>query len=93
MGLKHQKRHHGASYKRWQQYVFQKGHYKCSKCGSTENLTADHIKPQVTHPELRLKVGNGRILCEKCRIGDMLDSLQEGKFRGRLKCNSGIKGG
>jgi len=65
----------------WQLAVLRVGGHKCSVCGSTKNLTADHIKPRVNFPELFYDVGNGRILCDDCRVRDMLDSWQRGKLK------------
>ena len=67
--------HHGWKYKQWQQTVLKNGDHKCSKCGSEENLTADHIKPHITYPELFYDVSNGRVLCDDCRVREMLNSL------------------
>ena len=73
--------HRGWRYKLWQKAVLQLGEYKCHLCSATTNLTVDHIKPIVTHPELAYDVKNGRILCDKCRIDDMLKSWQNHKFK------------
>ena len=79
MGRK--KNHHGYKYKNWQLAVMEQGGYKCCKCGSCENLTADHIRPRVSNPELIYDVTNGRILCDKCRVKDMLESWENKKLR------------
>ena len=81
MGKLKKKFHKGYRYKTWQQQVLHDGGYKCSQCGSTDKLTADHIKPVVNHSELRYDVNNGRILCDKCRVKDMLNSLENGVFK------------
>jgi len=73
--------HHGLRYKRWRDPVLWLGDYKCCLCGGTDDLTADHIKPVVTHPQLAFVVSNGRVLCNKCRIGDMLDSWSKLKLK------------
>ncbi len=72
---------HGYRYKRWQQSVFKRGNYTCVLCGATTQLTADHILPSSTFPEFRYSVGNGRVMCESCRVKDMLESLSGGLFR------------
>lgn len=73
--------HKGWPYKEWQQAVFAKDGYKCVICGNTNDLTADHIFPVVSHPELKYQVSNGRTLCDKCRVEDMLKGWQKGIFR------------
>jgi 5-methylcytosine-specific restriction endonuclease McrA len=39
---------------------------KCHKCGSTERLNVDHIKPESRYPELALSIENTQILCWPC---------------------------
>lgn len=75
------KTHRGDRYRRWREAVLKKGSGVCSQCGATTELTADHVLPSVTHPELRYDVSNGRVLCEKCRVKDMLKSWQDGIFK------------
>ena len=74
------KNHRGYKYKVWRQAVLLKGDYQCSQCGSKEELTADHILPRSKYPELELDVDNGRVLCDKCRVADMLKSLLDGRI-------------
>ena len=81
MGRVSQKFHKGSRYTRWRKAVLKKGGFKCSLCGSTYDLTADHIKPVVTHFELAYDTKNGRILCDPCRVTDMLHSFESGKFQ------------
>ncbi len=57
------------------------GNHQCCLCGSTEKLTVDHIKPRSVFPELFYEVSNGRVLCEKCRVRDMLEGIRNGAFR------------
>ena len=57
-----------------------KGDYQCSQCGSKEELTADHILSRSKYPELELDVNNGRVLCDKCRVADMLNSMLDERF-------------
>lgn len=71
----------GQRHKIWQLTVFRRDNYRCVICGCSKNLTADHIKPRVTHPELFFDLQNGRTLCDDCRVKDMLDSILLGKFR------------
>lgn len=79
--------HKGRKYKIWQLKVFRKDGYTCCICGSSDNLTADHIKPVVLYPELIYDVSNGRTLCDKCRVKDMLKSLQLGILKRGAKPN------
>jgi hypothetical protein len=55
-------------YKLWRKAVFQRDHYKCTKCGDDKggNLEADHIKPFALYPELRFAIDNGQTLCTNC---------------------------
>jgi len=55
-----------AGHKRWRRLVLQRDGHKCVRCGVTENLHVDHIKPFISHPELRLDINNGRTLCANC---------------------------
>lgn len=42
---------------------------ECEVCGGTSNLSAHHIKPFHTHPELELDPRNLMTLCESKRFG------------------------
>lgn len=48
--------------------VFQRYGKVCAKCGSTEHLHIDHIKPKSLHPGLRLDISNMQVLCAKCNL-------------------------
>lgn len=50
----------------WRKAVFQRDRFRCKDCGSTKKLHAHHIKPYASHPRLRLRVSNGKTLCEVC---------------------------
>ena len=39
---------------------------QCKMCNDTSCLSAHHIKPYATHPELRFEISNGILLCGKC---------------------------
>lgn len=42
-------------------------HPFCKQCGSTKDLTVDHIIPLVDlHPELRYEISNLQVLCRRC---------------------------
>lgn len=53
--------------------------YRCVECGSTEKLTVDHIEPLARNGK-PYDVNNGRVLCDKCRVKDMLNSLACGRL-------------
>ncbi|WP_268892839.1 HNH endonuclease [Tomitella fengzijianii] len=38
----------------------------CSKCGSVNDLTVDHIIPVVHRPDLEFDVSNCDVLCRSC---------------------------
>lgn len=46
--------------------VLERDGNKCTWCGSTDKLVADHIKPYALYEELRFDPKNGRTLCEPC---------------------------
>ena len=76
-----EKLHHGYKYTTWRNAILRKGEYKCSRCGSIEELTVDHIQPTVTHPELAFDLDNGRVLCNKCRVKGMLEGWEHKRFK------------
>jgi len=54
-------------YKNWRKAVFERDDYTCVECHQRgDKLNADHIKPYLLYPELRLDVNNGRTLCVPC---------------------------
>lgn len=75
------RKHSGYQYKEWQARVLEKGCYKCAICGSTKDLTCDHIIPVSVDPELTFDVDNGRILCDECRQRDMLEGIMCRRFK------------
>lgn len=51
----------------WRTAVFSRDNFTCVQCGKRGVvLNADHIKPFVLYPELRLAIDNGRTLCVPC---------------------------
>lgn len=48
--------------------VFKTYGKQCMKCGSTENIEVDHIKPRSKFPELRWDFDNLQVLCRRCNI-------------------------
>ncbi|MEK9206846.1 MAG: HNH endonuclease [Patescibacteria group bacterium] len=58
---------HSVEYKQWIKNIFKRDNYTCQICNIRGvELNADHIKPFVLFPELRLELSNGRTLCRKC---------------------------
>lgn len=56
-----------ADYKNWRKKVFERDDYTCQHCEQRGGkLHADHIKSFAKYPKLRLKLSNGRTLCETC---------------------------
>jgi len=54
-------------YKAWRELVYQRDDYTCQVCYKRGgNIQADHIKPWIAYPELRLELSNGRTLCVEC---------------------------
>jgi len=53
-------------YRHWRIAVFERDKYTCIWCGTTKELTADHIKPYAFYPKLKYKLINGRTLCVDC---------------------------
>jgi hypothetical protein len=46
--------------------VFNTYGYQCMKCGATDFLAVDHIKPYSIYPELSLDFDNLQVLCRPC---------------------------
>ena len=55
-----------AKWKEVRSEFFSKTKLKCVKCGSTNQLQADHIKPKSKYPHLALDVNNLQVLCWPC---------------------------
>lgn len=54
-------------YVNWRKSVFERDNYTCLFCGIRGGtLNADHIKPWIAYPDLRLDIANGRTLCVPC---------------------------
>ncbi|HEX9595278.1 MAG TPA: HNH endonuclease [Anaerolineales bacterium] len=52
--------------KMWVKAVKDRDGWKCTKCNSTDNLHAHHIKRWCDYPDLRYDVSNGATLCHPC---------------------------
>ena len=56
-------------YRLWRTAVFERDKFTCQICHKIGGkIEADHIKPYLTHPELRLNIDNGRVLCKPCHL-------------------------
>lgn len=55
-----------ARYDNWRRDVMKRDGYKCTICGATGRLCADHIKEWFLYPGLRFDLENGRTLCYPC---------------------------
>lgn len=54
-------------YATWRTAVYERDDYTCKQCGQKGGrLTAHHIKPFSTHPELAMDLANGQTLCLPC---------------------------
>lgn len=68
MGVKNYARHGASIYKtpRWKSLRFlakRRDGFKCVRCGGTDRVQVDHIKPLRTHPELAFDLANLQTLC------------------------------
>lgn len=52
--------------KAWVKEVYKKDDYKCTNCGSSENLSAHHIIGWHEDKNLRVELSNGITLCNVC---------------------------
>lgn len=48
--------------------ILERDAYKCTQCGSFDNLELDHKYPVFSHPELGLDEGNIQVLCKDCHL-------------------------
>lgn len=55
-----------ARYKKHRQAVLERDGYKCTMCGSTDNLEIHHIHEFCEHPELVFEISNTITLCHNC---------------------------
>lgn len=53
-------------YKVWRDGVLKRDRNSCVSCGTKTGITAHHIKPWRSHPELRYSISNGSALCGPC---------------------------
>lgn len=45
---------------------FDRDDWTCVRCGATEDLQADHVRPITLYPELAMDLGNLQTLCGPC---------------------------
>ena len=76
---------HGSKSRHWCEDVKVRDINKCVRCGSTERVSAHHIKPWKDFPELRFDVNNGISLCGACH------AKEEGFQKGSIPWNEGKK--
>lgn len=55
-------------YKTWRRKVLAKEGKHCFLCSAETGLHVHHVKPYLTHPELRYEVSNGIVLCKKHHV-------------------------
>lgn len=53
-------------YQQWRKAVLEKDNKICQNCSTTKYLEIHHILSVKNHPELKLEVNNGQILCKEC---------------------------
>jgi len=56
---------------------------KCMKCGSTEDIHVDHIKPRSKYKKLQYRFDNLQVLCKKCNMEK--SNFNEIDYRPKLK--------
>lgn len=54
------------AYRKQRLKVLARDGYTCMYCGSSENLTVDHVLPVVKHPELAMNLDNMVVACKPC---------------------------
>ena len=52
-------------YQSWRKMVLKRDNYICQDCGKPAKCV-HHIKSYINNPKSRLKVNNGKALCEEC---------------------------
>ena len=73
----------GRKYKELQARVFLRDGYRCTECGSIQDLTLDHITPRVQDESLFWDDDNCRTLCNKCRVKNDLVMWSRGELKVR----------
>ena len=53
---------------------------KCMKCGSTDDIHVDHIKPRSKYKKLQYKFNNLQVLCKVCNMEK--SNFNETDYRG-----------
>ncbi len=73
------------TYQKWRKKVLEKDEYKCTKCGSTENLHIHHIIPWKECVEKRMDINNGLTLCVSCHLSlEKKDHIKSEETRKKL---------
>ena len=77
-------------HKEWREKVLRRAGYLCEECKRygrvdrngqpVEAVTAHHIKPRETYPELQYRVENGRALCKDCHNKAHPEKGRKGKY-------------
>lgn len=55
-------------YKQWRIEVFTRDGFKCTNCGTANDIQAHHIKHWKDNKRERYEVSNGLTLCRKCHL-------------------------
>ena len=57
-----------AEYRSWRMDVFKRDNFKCTSCGTKNDIQAHHIKQWKDNKNERYNVSNGITLCRKCHL-------------------------
>ena len=78
------------AYVEWRKTVFFRDGFRCTKCGTTRDLQAHHIKSWKLNRDSRYEVANGVTLCRKCHL-----EAHDGSWKNICGCKTkeGERGG
>lgn len=65
-GILKSKKRFARLYIKWRNSIYERDEYKCTICGSKENIQAHHIVPWKESEELRFDINNGKCVCHSC---------------------------